>query len=56
MKIGDIIIFPSKTIHGTDPSVINNDRISLSADIILVAKETESLEHLMPPIQNWEKI
>ena len=53
---GDIIIFPSKTLHGTDPSVTNNDRISLSADIILAAKDTESLEHLMPPIQNWQKI
>ena len=53
---GDILIFPSKTIHGTDPLANNNERISISADITLIAKESRLLEHLVPPIENWKKI
>ena len=53
---GDILIFPSKTIHGTDPLANNDERISISADITLIAKESKLLEHLVPPIKNWKKI
>ena len=53
---GDILIFPSKTIHGTDPLADNNERISLSADISLVSKYSKLLEHILPPLENWKKI
>tara|TARA_E500000331_G_scaffold352717_1_gene401888 strand:- start:645 stop:1343 length:699 start_codon:yes stop_codon:yes gene_type:complete len=53
---GDILIFPSKTIHGTDPLADNNERISLSADISLVSKDSKLLEHILPPLENWKKI
>ena len=53
---GDIVIFPSKTPHSTQPNVTNNERISISADITLIAKDSELLEHLAPPISNWQKI
>ena len=52
----DILIFPSKADHGTQPHKINNERISISADIICVAKNSELLETTMPPLEKWDKI
>ena len=43
----DIIIFPSKTLHGTEKNINNNERISISADISVLAKESKNLEHLI---------
>ena len=51
----EIVIFPSKTLHGTQPNTNNNDRISISADIIIHAKDSSGLEHLVPPINKWKK-
>ena len=56
LPLRDIVIFPSKTPHSTQPNVTNNERISISADITLIAKDSELLEHLTPPISNWQKI
>ena len=52
----DIVIFPSKTIHSTQPSFNNNERISISADIACVAKDSKLLEMGMPPLKEWTKI
>ena len=52
----DIIIFPSKTIHSTQASQSNDERISISADIIFVAKESKLLEMGLPPLNEWTKI
>ena len=51
----DIIIFPSKTLHGTQKNVNNNERISISADISIFAKESKNLEHLTPPFSELIK-
>ena len=51
----DIIIFPSKTLHGTEKNINNNERISISADISVLAKESKNLEHLTPPFSEWKK-
>ncbi len=51
----DIIIFPSKTLHGTEKGANNNERISISADISIFAKESKNLEHLTPPFFEWKK-
>tara|TARA_B100000029_G_C17494023_1_gene930180 strand:+ start:188 stop:886 length:699 start_codon:yes stop_codon:yes gene_type:complete len=51
----DIIIFPSKTLHGTEKNLNNKDRISISADISIIAKQSKNLEHLTPPISEWKK-
>ena len=56
VKEDDIIIFPSKTAHGTQKNKNNNERISISGDIVCVAKDSELLEHIMPPINNWDKL
>ena len=50
----EIIIFPSKTAHQTQPNVNNNERISLSADIFVSSKNSENLEHLVTPLKDWK--
>ena len=52
----DIVIFPSKTIHSTQPSQNNDERISISADVVCVAKDSNLLEMGMPPLSEWTKI
>ena len=52
----DILVFPSKTRHGTQPNKSNKERISISGDVICVAKDSELLETMMPPINNWNKM
>ena len=52
----DIVIFPSKTIHSTQPSQTNSERISISADIICVAKDSKLLEMGLPPLKEWTKM
>tara|TARA_B110000008_G_scaffold262579_1_gene285069 strand:+ start:129 stop:821 length:693 start_codon:yes stop_codon:yes gene_type:complete len=52
----DILVFPSKTLHGTQPNKLNKGRISISGDVICVAKNSELLETMMPPINNWNKM
>ena len=51
----DIVIFPSKTLHATETNINNDERISISADIICIAKESSYLENLTPPLNNWKK-
>ena len=52
----DILVFPSKSLHGTQPNKTNKGRISISGDVICVAKNSELLENLMPPLSNWDKM
>ena len=52
----DILIFPSKTIHSTQPFKSNKERISISADIICVAKNSKLLEMGLPPLNEWTRI
>ena len=55
-KEGQIVIFPSKTLHDTVPSQDTEDRISISADIVMVLKQVANIEMLMPPLEKWSKI
>jgi len=50
-----IIIFPSKTSHGTIPNKSNYPRISISGDITIMLKNSDGFEHLMPNYKNWTK-
>ena len=52
----DIVIFPSKAMHGTQFNKSNNERISISGDVICLAKESELLENMMPPLEKWDKM
>ena len=55
-KEDEIVIFPSKTAHQTQPNVKNDNRVSISADIFIAAKNSENLEHLVTPCKNWKNI
>ena len=52
----DIILFPSKTLHSTEPNKSNNERISISGDITFLSKDSSLLEHLTPSFENWNKL
>jgi uncharacterized protein (TIGR02466 family) len=52
----DILVFPSKTPHSTDQIKTNTERISISGDIVFLAKNTNSIEHLTPNFKNWKKL
>ena len=52
----EIVIFPSKTAHQTQPNVNNNNRVSISADIFITTKNSENLEHLVSPFKSWKNI
>ena len=56
VKEDDIVIFPSKTHHGTDQILNNNERISISGDVTFLAKNSNLLEHLTPSFDNWKKL
>ena len=55
-KEDDIIIFPSKTPHQTQKNVKNQERISISSDIFITAKNSENMEHLTTPLSDWKKL
>ena len=56
VKEDDIVIFPSKTLHSTDQIKTNSERISISGDVVFLAKNTNNIEHLMPNFKNWKKL
>ena len=56
VKEDDIIIFPSKTPHSTDQIKTNLERISISGDVVFVAKDTTNIEHLLPNFKNWKRL
>ena len=51
----DILIFPSKTRHGTAKSKSQESRISISADIVAVLKDSSKREFFLPPLDKWKK-
>lgn len=51
----DILVFPSKTRHGTEKSNSQETRISIAADIVAVLKDSSSREYFFPPLNMWRK-
>jgi len=49
----DIVIFPSKTFHGTDPNNTNGTRISIAVDVMMTLKDSTDMEYLLPPVGRW---
>ncbi|MCA9171066.1 MAG: hypothetical protein KDB23_25510 [Planctomycetales bacterium] len=49
----DIVIFPSKTMHATATNEAGAERISISADITTVLRNTTGHETMMPDIRFW---
>ena len=52
---GEILIFPSKTLHSTTPSESDDVRISLSADITTLLKDSRGHETMMPHFSQWRR-
>ncbi len=50
---GDIVIFPSKTVHGTLPNESQQPRISISADITTMLRDSRGHETMMPHFSQW---
>ena len=54
-QVDEIYIFPSKSVHSTAINKTKNERISISADVSIVAKNSENIEHLLTPVNKWMK-
>lgn len=50
----EIVIFPSKTRHGTAPNQSGEPRVSISADVMALLKDSHGHETMMPHISNWQ--
>ena len=51
---GEILIFPSKTLHSTTPNETDSPRISISADVTTMLKDSTRHETLMPHFSYWQ--
>ena len=54
-QVDEIYIFPSKSIHSTSINKTKKERISVSADISVIAKNSGNIEHLLTPVNKWMK-
>ena len=52
----EIVVFPSKTQHATTPSESDEPRISISADITMMLKESRGHETMMPHFSQWRRM
>ncbi len=55
VETDDVLIFPSKTRHGTEQNKSQESRISIAADIVAVLKDSGSREFFFPPLDKWRK-
>lgn len=53
-KENEIYIFPSKTLHSTDPNKSSESRISISADVTTMLRDSAGHETMMPHVSNWK--
>lgn len=51
----DIVVFPSKTYHGTEPNNTPGTRISIAIDVVITLKDSGGVEYLMPLTEKWRK-
>ena len=49
----DIVLFPSKTYHATEPNQTDGPRISISTDIVVTLRESDQVEFVMPDVSKW---
>lgn len=56
---GRLLMFPSKQTHDIAPNETEEDRISISYDLVLTSRKDNSpgyYEFLMPPPAQWQKV
>lgn len=49
----DVVIFPSKAYHATEPNETDGPRVSISADVVVALKDAAGVEYVMPPVRDW---
>lgn len=49
----DVVIFPSKAYHATEPNETDLPRVSVSADVVVALKDAAGIEYVMPPVRHW---
>lgn len=49
----DVVIFPSKAYHATEPNQTERPRVSISADVVVALRDAAGIEYVMPPIRHW---
>lgn len=49
----DIVLFPSKTYHATEPNETDGPRISISTDIVVTLRDSGEVEFVMPDVSKW---
>lgn len=49
----DVVIFPSKAYHATEPNETDQPRVSISADVVVALKDAAGVEYVMPPVRHW---
>jgi ectoine hydroxylase-related dioxygenase (phytanoyl-CoA dioxygenase family) len=49
----DIVVFPSKTLHATAPNQSERPRISISADVTTMLRDSRGHETMMPHFSHW---
>lgn len=54
-QTGNLIIFPSRLFHATEPNMQDNLRISISGDVLLTMRQGISSEHCLPSPEHWAK-
>ena len=54
-SVDDIIIFPSKSLHSVLASEATESRVSISADVSIVTKDSTNSENLLTPVKSWMK-
>ena len=55
-RTGELIIFPSNMIHGTEVNQQENPRISIALDFLLTIKKGHMAKHNLSSPETWKKI
>tara|TARA_Y100000385_G_C13004999_1_gene599008 strand:- start:135 stop:839 length:705 start_codon:yes stop_codon:yes gene_type:complete len=50
------VIFPAKIPHHAEPGKNTSPRYSIAIDIVATLKQTNSVEHCLPPLTQWSKV
>ena len=49
----DVVIFPSKIYHATEPNEGEGQRVSIAVDVVAALKDSAGVEYVMPPVRQW---
>lgn len=55
-RTGDLIIFPSNMMHGTEINQQESSRVSVALDFLLTMKKGQVSEHNLSSPETWKKI